>query len=154
VALALGGCASARALTLARGAAPEDEAGIYEATAQQNAMAIAAVQGFYDWYLGYPGNVTADRAYCSSEHLAASFVDEVDELLASFDQGGYDFFLCAQDIPGDLIVDDEVSRLGNAATIAVYQVFNPGTEYEAVGELAVELEMVDGAWKISNIVCK
>jgi hypothetical protein len=69
-------------------------------------------------------------------------------------QGGYDPFLSAQDIPGDLIVGDEVARFGDGATIVVYRVWNPGTEYEVVGELFVELEIPDGVWRISDIVCK
>jgi hypothetical protein len=127
---------------------------IYESVAQQNLMAIEVVQSFYDWYLGYPGNAAADGAYRSSEHLTASCIEGVDELLASFDQGGYDPFLCGQDVPGDLIVHDEVARSSNAGSIVVYEVWNAGTEYEATSEVVVELQMMDGRWKISNFVCK
>lgn len=154
VAVVVSGCASARALTRSPGAAPEDEAGVYESAAQQNTMAVETVESFYDWYLSYPGNVAAEGAYRSSEYLTLSFVEKVDEILASFDRGGYDPFLCAQDIPGHLVVGDEVARSGDVATIVVYEVWNPGMESEVTHEVVVELEMTDGEWKISNILCK
>jgi hypothetical protein len=154
LALALGGCAPVRALSRPKATAPEDHGEIYESVAQQNVMAIEVVQSFYDWYLSYPGNVVAEGAYRSSEHLTEPFIEKVDEIVASFERGGYDPFLCAQDIPGDLLVGDEVTRSGDAATIVVQKVWNPGTEYESTNDAVVELQMMDGEWKISDIVCK
>jgi hypothetical protein len=154
LALALGGCAPVRALSRPRATAPEDQGEIYESVAQQNMMALEVVQSFYDWYLSYPGNVVAEGAYRSSEHLTEPFIEKVDGIVASFERGGYDPFLCAQDLPGDLVVGDEVTRAGDAATILVHEVWNPGTEYEMTSHVTVELQMMDGEWKISNIVCK
>jgi hypothetical protein len=45
-----------------------------------------------------------DGAYRSSEYLTPEFVRKVDEIVASFDKGGYDPFLCAQDISGEFTV--------------------------------------------------
>ena len=130
------GCAPVRALTRAKTAAPEE-----------------VVERFYDWYLQYPGNVIADGAHRSSQYLTEGFVEKVDTVVASFEQGGYDPFLCAQDVPGDLIIGDaEVS--GNQATVTVQEVWNPGTEVEFVREVVVELEMMGGGWRISNIICR
>jgi hypothetical protein len=121
---------------------------------EQNAQAIKTVEDFYAWYLSYPGNVVADGAYRSSEYLTVPFVEQVDELVASFTQGGYDPFLCAQDVPGEVRLDEQVTRSGDEATILVREVWNPGTEYEMTTDVVVELEMADGVWKISNIICQ
>jgi hypothetical protein len=134
--LILSGCAPVSSVLKAQGAAPE-----------------AVVERFYDWYLGYPGNAAADGAYRSSEYLTEEFVEKVDAIIASFDQGGYDPFLCAQDIPGDLIVGDAVLS-GDEASLVVHEVWNTGTEYESVHYVTVELQMVDGAWKIADVICR
>jgi hypothetical protein len=134
--LILSGCAPVRSVLKAKGAAPEQ-----------------VVESFYDWYLGYPGNPVADGAYRSSEYLTEEFVEKVDAIIASFDQGGYDPFLCAQDIPGDLIVGDAVLS-GDEASLVVHEVWNVGTEYESVHDVTVELQTVDGAWKIADVLCR
>jgi hypothetical protein len=64
-------------------------------------------KAFYTWYLGYIGdpateqfrNPLVDGAYRESGFLTAAFIDKVDETIAGFDQGGFDPFLLAQDIP-------------------------------------------------------
>jgi hypothetical protein len=66
------------------------------------------VESFYNWYIGYPGNALVDGAYRSSEYLTTEFVRKVDEIIASFDKGGYDLFLCAQDIPGEFAIEKAV----------------------------------------------
>jgi hypothetical protein len=114
---------------------------------------VDVVESFYDWYLSYPGNVVTDGAYRSSEYLTEEFVEKVDAVVASFDQGGYDPFLCAQDIPGDLFADEAMVS-GDEAAVVVHQVWNVGTEYEVAHDVVVELQMVDGAWTIADIVCR
>ncbi|MGD9029403.1 MAG: DUF3828 domain-containing protein [Anaerolineae bacterium] len=136
LAVIVSGCASVRALAGGKTAAPEE-----------------VVESFYDWYLQYPGNVIADGAHRSSQYLTEGFVEKVDAGVASFEKGGYDPFLCAQDVPGDLIVGEaEVS--GNQARVTVQEVWNPGTEFEFVKEVVVELEMMGGGWTIANIICR
>ena len=118
------------------------------------------VQGFYDWYLGYIGdpatgemrNPLVDGAYRSSEHLTAEFVHKVDEIIPSFEKGGYDPFLCAQDIPRSFTVE-LVDVSGDEATVLVHELWNPGTEVESVHDVTVALRMVDGAWKIADVRC-
>jgi hypothetical protein len=112
----------------------------------------AVVDSFYRWYLDYPGNVLADGAYRSSKYLTAEFIAQVDEIVASFNRGGYDPFLCAQDIPGDLAVG-ESSVTGEAASVIVHQTWNPGTEYAFTRDVTVSLEIADGAWKIAGVAC-
>jgi hypothetical protein len=113
----------------------------------------AVVDGFYRWYVDYPGSPLADGAYRASEHLAPEFVAQVDALIASFDKEGYDPFLCAQDVPGDLVVR-KASVAGEAASVVLQQTWNPGTEYAFTREVTVSLELVDGDWKIAGVVCE
>jgi len=148
------GCTSVRALAEYRSVAREAASEISLSPEEQNAEAMKTVEDFYSWYLSYPGNVVADGAHRSSEYLTGSFVEQVDELVASFTQGGYDPFLCAQDRPGEVRVDEQVTRSGDEATILVREAWNPGTEYEMTTDVVVELEMADGVWKISNIICQ
>jgi hypothetical protein len=71
---------------------------------------------FYTWYLGYIGdrssddfrNPLVDKAYHDHPLLADEFEQQVDETLAGFENGGFDPFLLAQDIPQDFSVDPGV----------------------------------------------
>jgi hypothetical protein len=110
------------------------------------------VEAFYNWYVGYPGNVMAEGAYRSSEYLTEGFVEETDELIASFEHGAYDPFLCAQDIPGAIEVDEAVIS-GDGAMVVVHEIWNPGTEFEQVHDLQITLQLVDEAWRIDDIAC-
>jgi hypothetical protein len=120
----------------------------------------AVVTGFYDWYLGYIGdpasieirNPLVDGAYRSSAYLTEEFLQRVDEIVASFDKGGYDPFLCAQDIPRSFTVDAALG-LGEEATVVVHEIWNPGTEFESVLDVTVTLRVVDGVWKIADVAC-
>lgn len=113
----------------------------------------AVVEEFYSWYLDYIGdrasgefrNPLVDKAYRDSELLTPAFVTSVDELLASFDRVGYDPFLCAKDIPESVSVS-EVAVSGDEASAMVETSF-AGHSFE------VELEMVEGEWLISDVVC-
>ena len=105
------------------------------------------VTKFYRWYIGYPGNPLADAEYRTSPYLAESFVQEVDETLASFDRGGGDPFLLAQDIPEQFTVD-EATVSGEQASVAInlYWGGNP-----MPSPRQVDLELIDGEWKITHV---
>ena len=105
------------------------------------------VTKFYRWYIGYPGNPLVDEEYRTSPYLAESFVQEVDETLASFDRGGADPFLLAQDIPEQFTVD-EATISGEQASVAVnlYWGGNP-----TPSPRQVDLALIDGEWKITRI---
>jgi hypothetical protein len=133
--IVLGECSPAPTLSEAMSATPE-----------------TVVESFYNWYVGYPGNSLVDGAYRSSEYLTPEFVQKVDEIVASFDEGGYDPFLCAQDIPGELTVEKAVAS-GEGASVVVHEIWNPGTQYELIHDVTVALRLVDGQWKISDIIC-
>lgn len=104
------------------------------------------VQAFYDWYLDYArstGNVMADKAYHDSPYLTPEYVQRVDDLIASFDKGGYDPFLQAQDIPEFVTVEEETVTGDKAVVMA-------STSFSGHG-LVVRLVAVDGGWKIDDI---
>ena len=109
------------------------------------------VAEYYTWHLG-AGNVLVSKAYRSNDHLSAAFVRKVDEIIASFSRGGYDPFLCAQDIPRDMRLDPVQIR-GNEARVGVHGIWNPGTQYELANDILVVLQRQRGQWKIVDIRC-
>ncbi len=116
------------------------------------AMPEDTVEAFYQWYTSYSGNVVVDEAYRDNEYLTPDVVQKVDDIVASFTHGGYDPFLCAQDIPqafevGTATVD------GDEATVTAHGVWNPDTEYVNRNDILVKLVKVNGAWKISDLSC-
>ncbi len=119
----------------------------------------AVVQLFYDWYLAYAetGNPLVDKAYHDSPYLTADLVSLVDQIIASFEGGGYDPFLCAQDIPGamEAAVSWEAwqEEGGGEAAVNVSEIWNPGSDFESVRDMMVYLVTVNGRWLINEIVC-
>jgi hypothetical protein len=113
------------------------------------------VRSFYTWYLGYNQwdgqgerpNALVDGAYRDNDLLTPAFIDQVDDLLASFERGGYDPFLCAQDIPYFVMVRGAAEVTGETASLMVE------TSFEAHG-FQVELAQDNGQWRIDNIVCQ
>jgi hypothetical protein len=105
------------------------------------------VEEFYRWHLGYPGNSLVDRAYRDSKYLVPSFVQQVDELLSTFDKGGFDPFLLAQDLPEEITVDDAVIE-GGVARVLTHQKFagNPNLR-----DIIVELARIADEWKITDV---
>ena len=121
-------------------------AGVGPAEATEEVAPEAVVTAFYDWYLGADEerqSPLADRAYRASELLSSEFVAEMDALLDSFERGGYDPFLLAQDVPTSLAVGEAVV-LGETALVPVE------TSFEGHG-LSVTLKRIDGEWKIDGV---
>jgi hypothetical protein len=101
------------------------------------------VQGFYNWYLRYEGHVLVDCAHRTNTDLSESYVAQLDEMI---DRGiRADPILCAQDIPNSVNVG-EATISGSRASVPVTTSF--GTK------LAVDLNLVEGAWFIQNIRCQ
>ena len=122
------------------------------AAARHDELAPAqVVTDFYDWYLGYSRgaeemrNPLVDGAYRSSEYLADGFIAEVDETVASFDRGGYDPFLMAQDVPQSVTVGEAIFDGDNKAQVRVE------TSFEGHA-LTVTLQRIDGRWQITGII--
>jgi hypothetical protein len=120
---------------------------------------VEAAQSFYDWYLDYVGyqpdgtfrNAMVDGAYRTNPDLAPEFVAQIDDLLASFkgQGGGYDPFLCAQDIPTRVTVGGaQVSGEQATVTVSTFWMGNPMAH-----RFEVALELREGAWKIVDIRC-
>lgn len=111
------------------------------------------VAQFYAIYLDVTGqeNPLATRAYRDIPFLSKDLVRQVDALLDGFRSdvhgaGGYDPFLCAQDIPGavtagEAVVDGAVARV-------------PVTTSFAEQGFTVVLEQEDVGWVIANIQCR
>ena len=105
------------------------------------------VSKFYRWYIGYPGNPLVDQEYRASPYLAESFIQKVDEILASFVGGGYDPILLAQDIPESFVVDKAVISDNEASVIVrLYWSGNP-----LPSDRKISLKLIDGQWKIADI---
>jgi hypothetical protein len=109
---------------------------------------------FYEWYMAYTqtGNPLVDKAYQDSPYLSPALVGEVDALLASAEGGGYDPFVCAQDIPGAWHTG-AVDYHNGLASVPLIQVWNPDSAYEMERELTVHLVGDDSGWLIREIVC-
>jgi hypothetical protein len=126
-----------------------------QAAEKSAADAAATAEEFYRWYLAYPGNAFAERAYRNSPLLSDAFKAQLDadiEAMIAAGPGGADLILCAQDIPGDMRYGAaEVD--GDSATATVTQVWNPGTEFEMLRDLTITLDKVGGDWLIGAIAC-
>jgi len=110
------------------------------------------VRAFYDWYTDYigdraaPRNPMVDRAYRDSPYLTDDFEARTDALLDGFMGGGFDPFVCAQDVPTSFDLDPAVTSNG-AAAVTVHTEWT-GHSFE------VRLVDVDGGWLIDDVVCR
>ncbi|MGW8318693.1 MAG: DUF3828 domain-containing protein [Candidatus Promineifilaceae bacterium] len=113
-------------------------------------------KAFYTWYLGYIGaqagsvvrNPLADGAYRNTAFLTEDFVRRVDELVAGFEQGGYDPFLQAQDIPQGFSVTPGPGE--NEALVDFTFVGPDNVPYGAWRVLATLVED-SGHWTIDDV---
>lgn len=103
------------------------------------------VLGFYNWYLGYEGNALVDGAYRDQAVASPEFAQTVQERLDSFEKGGYDPILCAQDQPGTVEVG-MVTISGDRAEVAV------STSFEG-HSFRVLLAAEEQSWQITDVVC-
>jgi hypothetical protein len=120
---------------------PRPEAGTPSTPAQ-------VVADFYEWYLAYTqtANPLANKAYHDSPYVLAGYAQRVDEIVAGFEGGGYDPFLCAQDVPERVGVDG-VFMNGPTPNVLVRTTF-PGHYF------TVDLRSTAaGDWQISNVTC-
>lgn len=120
------------------------------------------VESLYGWYIDYAGydpetdtmnNPLVDGAYKTREEVAPEMVQRIEEAIAPFDgYSGYDPVLCAQDIPQSFTVG-EAAVSGKSASVVVTEIWNAGTEYEFTSALTVRLSLMDGQWKIAEVIC-
>jgi hypothetical protein len=112
------------------------------------------VESFYNRYLRYINNdggamrnPLVDGFYRECPELSEVFVAEVDETLASFEKGGFDPILLAQDIPVKVMVGD-ATLTDDGASVAV-EMFWGGNPVPS--ERIVALSLIDGEWKITGV---
>jgi len=115
-------------------------------------------ENFYNWYISYSkrqGDPWVSKAYRSSEYLADSFVQRLDQLvedetLASLAGEGYDPILCAQGFPDRIAVGEAIVS-GQDAWVVIQTYWNGGI---TVGQTTVNLKALNEKWKIANVVCQ
>ncbi len=112
------------------------------------------VAEFFKWYTLYPGNPLARGSYRTSEYLrpylTAGLIQKVERTVASFDdQGAYDPFLCAQDVPVRFEVE-VYEPTADGAIVLVHRYF--GNNSQAYDMLVQVVESGD-SWRISDILC-
>lgn len=109
------------------------------------------VMAFYNWYLAYSGkggdtmrNPLVDGAYRRSGYVTAKLAERVSTATAAAG-GGFDPFLCAQDIPQQ-VLPSVVTRDGDRAAVEVHTSFAGHT-------FSVLLLRSGNAWQIDDIRC-
>jgi hypothetical protein len=109
------------------------------------------VEDFYEWYVaaferdGEMRSPLAEGAYRERADLSAGFKAEVEETLASFDKGGFDPILLAQDVPVEVQVG-KAEMAGDEAQVGV-ALFWGGNPTPS--ERMVTVQLIDGAWNIA-----
>lgn len=103
------------------------------------------VDRFYSWWIHYPGNPLADQMYQGAGlYLTQDFIEEVTETIASFDGGGFDPILLAQDVP-EAIVAEPAELDGDTAMVSVSTTFQGHT-------FTVRLMREGAIWKIDGVI--
>lgn len=127
---------------------------VYQCQQQQVASLgpSQVVQNFYTEWISYSGepptrNPITDRIYQTSGYVTDSLVKQLDETIESFEGGGYDPVLCAQDRPESFSVQPAVVK-GETAEVTVREDF-----YGEIKDVKTELVLQDNSWKIDKIIC-
>lgn len=91
-------------------------------------------------------NPLVDGAYESRPELSEAFIQKIRDTLASLDSGGYDPILCAQDVPQSFGIPEMSMSSPDQASVVIETSF---TDHS----FTVDLELIDGQWKIIDVVC-
>ena len=105
------------------------------------------VKQFYTDHINYEGNPLVDRHFAQSEFASQELISKIDATIASFQHGGYDPVLCAQDIPSSVTFTND-SQDDNTAKVTVAEKFGDMTK-----NVGVNLTATNEGWKITNIDC-
>ncbi len=112
---------------------------------------IGVVTEFYRWYLAYinsgvdgPRNPVVSGAYCETGYVTSELADRISASAADA-RGGFDPFLCAQDVPSE-VLPVEVRDGGSGAAVDVR------TSFEG-HQFTVVLAQTGAGWRIQDIVC-
>jgi hypothetical protein len=108
------------------------------------------VAAFYDWYLAYarggpegPRNPLVDGAYRDTGYVSAEMAQRVSAAIDG--QGGFDPFLCEQDVPAEALPVGARTSGDNAAV-------DVRTSFEG-HRFTVALRRVGPGWQIIDVVC-
>jgi hypothetical protein len=125
---------------------------VSEAAPAVSAGPAEVVEVFYTAWLAYEGNPLVDEIYQSNPYLSDAAEQKIAEIIASFERGGYDPVLCAQDWPERFIFETPTVTEDTAA-MTVHGVWNAGTEFESLNDIAVTLGLIEDQWQITDITC-
>ena len=105
------------------------------------------VREFYKEWTDYQGNPMVAQVHRGSIYTSKEFADKVDAIRDSFEFGGYDPVLCAQDIPERIDFINTVENEGTA-TVTIKEVFGGNEKI-----IEVQLAKTGEDWKITDIIC-
>ena len=109
------------------------------------------VENYYNWYLNNEAKgllLSDSETYSNSEYVSDVFVKKVENILASFrDGGGYDPILCAQDTPRMIKAEKAEINKDNATVIV-------RSDLCCDHWFKVSLKFQNGQWKITDVKCK
>lgn len=106
------------------------------------------VRSFYAMYLDTCSrqNPLSTGSYRDMPFLSEGLVSKIDGIINGFERGGYDPFLCAQDIPTDFSITS--MTVGEGEANAVVTTSFEGHSFE------VRLIEAAGGWLIDDVVCQ
>ncbi|MFH1899022.1 MAG: hypothetical protein ABIJ82_00935 [Patescibacteria group bacterium] len=109
-------------------------------------------KAFYDWYINcveqsFESPEAPTCLYKESEYVTSELVEKIEAKYATFTGGGADLIVCAQDIPTSFVVGETINQ-ENMVQVMVTEYFG-----EFPNKLSVYLKLVDGKWRIFDIVC-
>jgi len=106
------------------------------------------VLNFYREWVEYEGNPMVDKIYKDNSLVRAEFSEEIDRIISSFDKGGYDPILCAQDKPESATIKN-ISVDNDNASVILLQDFSSQQK-----NIQVNLIKENNQWQISEVICQ
>lgn len=106
---------------------------------------LAVASDFYQEWMEYQGSPLADKFYLDHSSLSQKLEDKIDHAVSTFDKGGYDPVLMAQDKPSRIEMET-TRRAGKTAIVTVTEYFGGADK-----KLKVDLAKEGWKWQISDI---
>jgi len=106
------------------------------------------VNDFYKKWISYEGSPVNDKLYKNTSFVTDNFIVKIDSFIGSFNHGGYDPILCAQDVPQRFKIEN-VLVYNNEADLTVIENFD-----QSIKNVNVLLKKIGNEWKIDQINCE
>lgn len=106
------------------------------------------VDAFLTWYISDDNALPSD-AYLTAEALTTNFKNTVTNLVEGPDAPAYDPFVCTEEIPTDEQISIQPAQITGTNANVVVETLIDDTENSFI----YELNLVDGAWKVNNVLC-